>query len=284
MRAAGPPPRPALARASKAKRRRRSGAYRRRDRVRTSAGSVIQVVEPQSADRRAASANSIEASRASNLLRRPARRRGWNKLAVLLDGEPVGHAGDVVAHHPGAAGLVAVLRPCRTTPSGSTSGSAMNSWNISARMRARLAARAVDPLVAVHAARAGIAAGAQRSSAMSGEKATRAWPSLRDVLGGRDARRPGARRCVSASTSSTMAPIIRRTASSRGMTARRCPDSPCRRWPGCGPISGTSIQVVQGEQPGLHPVVHVVVVVGDVVGQGRHLGLRRGAGVRGRRS
>ena len=34
-------------------------------------------------------------------------------------------------------------------------------------------------------------------------------------------------------------------------------------------------EIVQGEQAGLEPVVHIVVVVGDVVGQGRGLGFRR---------
>src|SRR3546814_13545815 len=37
-------------------------------------------------------------------------------------------------------------------------------------------------------------------------------------------------------------------------------------------------QVVEREQPGAQAVVDVVVVVGDVVGKRRHLGLRRGEG------
>ena len=36
------------------------------------------------------------------------------------------------------------------------------------------------------------------------------------------------------------------------------------------------IQIAQGDQTRLHPVIHVVVVVSDVVGDGRALGLQRG--------
>uniref|UniRef100_A0A0N5A0R2 Phenol hydroxylase n=1 Tax=Parastrongyloides trichosuri TaxID=131310 RepID=A0A0N5A0R2_PARTI len=39
-------------------------------------------------------------------------------------------------------------------------------------------------------------------------------------------------------------------------------------------------QIGQAEQPRLHPVIHVVVVIGDVIGDGRALGLQRGEGAK----
>ena len=73
-----------------------------------------------------------------------------------------------------------------------------------------------------------------------------------------------------------MALITRRTRS-RGIR-RPAPAGRVRRARSCrlGPTRGTSARSAEGEEPGAQAVVDVVVVVGDVVGQGRDLGFGPG--------
>ena len=198
---------------------------------------------------------------------------------MLLDGEPVGHAGDIVAHHAGAPGRLEVLQaavPLRRQDVGffQEQGEHLG------QNTARLAARAIDLPVAVHplvqerpkprepldhVVRKGHQGDVQHPHVLGvldpgGDHPPRRF---RHHVFHHLADHPANR--LQAGQAVVDVRIVLAHASQHGADQRHVH------------------QVGQGEQPRLHAIVDVVVVVGDVIGQGGHLRFGRGPGVQAQR-
>jgi hypothetical protein len=82
-----------------------------------------------------------------------------------------------------------------------------------------------------------------------------------------------ARRLVSAITSATIVPIMSRTSARCILSAASRPTAERSRASAARPAAPPEARPL--DQPGAKPVVHVVIVVGDIVGDGRDLRLER---------